>query len=57
MALKRSQSDARPGRRGESPVFPAEFNLAPFMLGLALLLVAGVFEYGRRLHRDTEGLV
>lgn len=42
---------------GESPVFSAEFNLAPFMLGIALLLVAGVFEYGRRLQKDTEGLV
>jgi hypothetical protein len=27
------------------------------MLGMVLLLVAGVFEYGRRLQKDTEGLV
>jgi uncharacterized membrane protein len=42
---------------GQSQVFSAEFNLAPFMLGVALLLIAGVFEYGRRLQKDTEGLV
>jgi hypothetical protein len=42
---------------GESPVFSAEFNLAPSFLGIALLLIAGVFEYGRRLQKDTEGLV
>jgi hypothetical protein len=27
------------------------------MLGIALLLVAGVFQFGRRLQTDTEGLV
>jgi len=48
---------ANPRIRGESQIFSAEFNLAPFMLGIALLLVAGVFEYGRRLQKDTEGLV
>jgi hypothetical protein len=42
---------------GESPAFSAEFNLAPFIVGISLLLVAGVFEYGRRLQKDTEGLV
>jgi hypothetical protein len=42
---------------GESRIFSAEFNLAPFLLGIALLLIAGVFEYGRRLQKDTEGLV
>ena len=42
---------------GEAPVFSAEFNVGPMMLGMVLLLVAGVFEYGRRLQKDTEGLV
>ena len=42
---------------GEVPVFSAEFNIGPLMLGMVLLLVAGVFEYGRRLQIDTEGLV
>jgi hypothetical protein len=42
---------------GESQVFSAEFNTGPLMLGIALLLVAAVFEYGRRLQKDTEGLV
>jgi hypothetical protein len=42
---------------GESQIFSAEFNTGPLMLGIALLLVAAVFEYGRRLQKDTEGLV
>jgi uncharacterized membrane protein len=42
---------------GESPAFSAQFNIAPLMLGTVLLLVAGVFEYGRRLQKDSEGLV
>lgn len=42
---------------GESQIFSAEFNTGPAMLGIALLLVAAVFEYGRRLQKDTEGLV
>ncbi|QHK19734.1 hypothetical protein GU243_08330 [Pseudarthrobacter psychrotolerans] len=41
----------------ESQIFSANFNLGPLMLGIVLLLVAGVFEYGRRLQKDTEGLV
>jgi hypothetical protein len=42
---------------GESRIFSAEFNAGPLLLGIALLLVAAVFEYGRRLQQDTEGLV
>ncbi len=42
---------------GVSSVFAAEINLGPLMIGLVLVLVAGVFEYGRRLQQDTEGLV
>jgi len=48
-------ANARAG--GEAQVFSAEFNIGPLMLGMVLLLVAGVFEYGRRLQKDTEGLV
>ena len=42
---------------GESYGFSADFNIAPLMLGMVLMLVAGVFQYGRRLQHDTEGLV
>ncbi|MFC7849842.1 hypothetical protein ACFUTU_15340 [Arthrobacter sp. NPDC057388] len=42
---------------GESYIFVAEFNIAPLAIGLVLLLVAGFFQYGRRLQKDTEGLV
>jgi hypothetical protein len=42
---------------GESPAFSAEFSLAPLLVGTGLLLIAGVFEYGRRLQKDTDGLV
>ncbi|MFF2317425.1 hypothetical protein ACFVTE_14285 [Arthrobacter sp. NPDC058097] len=38
-------------------IFAAEFNIAPLALGLVLVLVAGAFHYGRRLQKDTEGLV
>lgn len=37
--------------------FSAEFNLAPLVLGSVLVLVAGVFQFGRRLQQDTEGLI
>lgn len=42
---------------GESQIFSAHFDGGPLMLGIALLLVAAVFEYGRRRQKDTEGLV
>lgn len=42
---------------GEYYLFSLDFNVGPLVLGIALLLVAGVFEFGRRLQRDTEGLV
>ncbi len=42
---------------GEAYSFSADFNLAPLMLGCVLVLVAGVFQFGRRLQQDTEGLV
>lgn len=34
-----------------------DLNLAPFGWGFALALMAGAFELGTRLQRDTEGLV
>ena len=45
------------GTPGESFAFYAEFNIGPLVLGLVLILVAGAFQYGRRLQKDTEGLV
>jgi hypothetical protein len=42
---------------GESFAFTAEFDLWPLGVGLILVLVAGVFQYGRRLQTDTDGLV
>jgi len=42
---------------GEAYSFSADFNLAPLVLGLVLVLVAGVFQFGRRLQQDTEGLI
>ena len=42
---------------GEAYSFSADFNLAPVLLGLVLVLVAGVFQFGRRLQQDTDGLV
>jgi hypothetical protein len=42
---------------GETYGFSAYFNLAPLVLGLVLVLVAGVFQFGRRLQQDTDGLV
>jgi hypothetical protein len=34
-----------------------EFSAVPFLLGTAMLLVGGVFQFGGRLQKDTEGLV
>lgn len=42
---------------GEAGIFSADINLTPIIVGIALVLIAGVFEYGRRLQKDTEGLV
>lgn len=41
----------------ESVILEAEFTTGPLMLGIVLVLVAAVFQYGRRLQKDTEGLV
>lgn len=38
-------------------IFAFSFNLAPLVAGSVLVLVAGVFQFGRRLQKDTEGLV
>lgn len=42
---------------GESVILEAEFATGPLMLGIVLVLVAAVFQYGSRLQKDTEGLV
>ncbi|MGO4488675.1 hypothetical protein [Microbacterium sp. 2RAF4] len=39
------------------PAFEMSIDLAPFGWGFALVVVAGAFEIGQRLQRDTEGLV
>ena len=39
------------------PVFLVEVDLAPLAWSLALAVVAGAFEIGQRLQRETEGLV
>jgi len=44
-------------RSVEDIIFVGYFNVAALMAGVVLVLVAGVFEYGRRLQKDTEGLV
>ena len=41
----------------ESVILEAEFTTGPLMLGIVMVLVAAVFQYGRRLQKDTEGLV
>jgi hypothetical protein len=41
----------------EAISFTAHFNFAPVTAGLILVLVAGVFQFGGRLQKDTEGLV
>lgn len=41
----------------EGLIFVGHFDLGPLVAGLVLVLVAAVFEYGRRLQKDTEGLV
>jgi hypothetical protein len=38
-------------------ILAAEFNLAPFLAGVGLAVVIGVFEAGQKLKADTEGLV
>ena len=41
----------------ESIIFIGNFNFNPIVAGIVLVLVAGVFQFGRRLQKDTEGLV
>jgi hypothetical protein len=49
------------GANGREPgavyLISTEFDLWPLMVGLILVLVAGVFQYGRRIQKDAEGLV
>ncbi len=41
----------------EGMVFIGHFNFVPVVAGVVLTLVAGVFQFGGRLQKDTEGLV
>jgi hypothetical protein len=41
----------------ESIIFVGQFNIGPVMAGVGLILVAGAFQFGRRLQKDTEGLI
>ena len=45
-----------PGRPGDV-LFAGDFNAAPLIAGTVLVLVAGAFQFGRRLQKDTEGLI
>lgn len=42
---------------GDTVGFVAEFNSAPLLVGIVLVLIAGVFQFGRRLQKDIEGLI
>jgi len=42
---------------GETLLFVSNFNVAPLLAGIALVLVAGFFQFGRGLQEDTAGLV
>jgi hypothetical protein len=45
------------GQSEKGLVFAAELNLAPVFVGVGLAVVLGIFEYGQKLHAETEGLV
>lgn len=38
-------------------IFMGNLDIGPVMAGMVLILVAGVFQFGGRLQKDTEGLV
>ncbi|WP_045732030.1 hypothetical protein [Pseudarthrobacter chlorophenolicus] len=46
-----------PGREPGSVIFEGNISLLPIVAGIALILIAGVFQFGGRLQKDTEGLV
>jgi hypothetical protein len=48
---------ANPHFPGESVIYVTDFNFVPLTAGATLILVAGVFQAGRRLQKDTEGLI
>jgi hypothetical protein len=41
----------------EYAIYVGTFSPAPAVAGLVLILVAGAFQYGRRLQHDAEGLI
>jgi hypothetical protein len=42
---------------GETIIFMGDLPFGPAVAGIVLILVAGIFQFGHRLQRDTEGLV
>lgn len=42
---------------GEAIIFRGDLPLGPAVAGIVLILVAGVFQFGGRLQKDTEGLI
>lgn len=42
---------------GETIIFQGDLPLGPAVTGIALILVAGIFQFGNRLQKDTEGLI
>jgi len=50
-------ADSEPGVEDVLWTLLVQFDLAPVGWAFALALIAGLFEIGRRLQRDTEGLV
>ncbi len=42
---------------GETVGFVWDVNIAPLVAGTVLVLIAGVFQLGRRFQKDTEGLI
>ncbi|BCW18332.1 hypothetical protein NtRootA9_10400 [Arthrobacter sp. NtRootA9] len=46
-----------PDRIPGSVLFEGTISLVPVVAGIALIFIAGVFQFGGRLQKDTEGLV
>jgi len=58
-AIARTEIARHIGANGQpdNVIFAADFNIAPLVAGTVLMLVAGVFQFGGRLQKDTEGLI
>lgn len=51
------QLGALPRTPGDTIVYLVDFSFVPLAAGVVLVLLAGVFQFGRRLQRDTDGLI